>query len=77
MNKTAKKIFEQAYQSYLYGGEIYCFKYKTSNINMINKYSEAVKYLEDKNLITVKFQNEEKVKLVLTDYGLEYGNLLY
>ena len=74
MNKITTTIFERAYQSYLCGGDIYTYRFEFKSPLMTKKYTDSIKYLEDNDLIIVKFMSEDKVRLVLTDKGIEYGN---
>nr|WP_317359267.1 hypothetical protein [uncultured Tyzzerella sp.] len=74
MNKITTTIFERAYQSYLCGGDVYTYRFESKSSIMTKKYNEAIKYLEDNELVIVKFKSEDKVRLVLTDKGIEYGN---
>lgn len=74
MNKVTTTIFERAYQSYLCGGDVYTYRFESKSPLMTKKYSEAIKYLEDNELVNVKFMSEDKVRLTLTDKGIEYGN---
>ncbi|WP_250278676.1 hypothetical protein [[Clostridium] colinum] len=74
MNKLTTTIFERAYQSYLCGGDVYTYRFESKSCLMMKKYTEAIKYLEDNGLVIVKFMSEDKVKLSLTDKGIEYGN---
>lgn len=74
MNKITTTIFERAYQSYLCGGDVYTYRFESKSPLMTKKYEDAIKYLEENNLVKVKFKSEDKVRLVLTDEGIEYGN---
>lgn len=76
MNKIAKEIFERAYQSYLCGGDIYTYRFSSKSEIMLKKYNDAIKYLEENNLIEVKFISEEKAKIFLTEKGIEEGNAM-
>lgn len=77
MNKISKEIFERAYQSYLCGGDIYTYRFSSNSKLMLSKYNNAIKYLEENNLIEVKFLSEDKVKISLTEKGIEEGNSMY
>lgn len=74
MNKIATEIFERAYQSYLCGGDIYTYRFSSKSEIMLKKYNEAINYLKENELIEVKFISSDKVKLNLTQKGIEYGN---
>lgn len=74
MNKITTTIFERAYQSYLCGGDIYTYRFESKSQVMRKKYADAIKYLEEKELIIVKFMSMDKVRLCLTDKGITYGN---
>lgn len=74
MNKITTTIFERAYQSYLCGGDVYTYRFESKSSIMLKKYNDAVKYLEDNELIEVKFISEDKVRLSLTEKGIDYGN---
>lgn len=74
MDKITQTIMERAYQSYLYGGDVYTYRFESDSKAMRMKYDKAIKYLEDNDLAVVKFRSEDKVKLALTDNGIEYGN---
>ncbi len=74
MNKITKTIFERAYQSYLCGGDVYTYRFESKSALMMKKYEEAIAYLEQNNLVLVKFKSDDKVRLVLTDEGIELGN---
>ena len=74
MNKITTTIFERAYQSYLCGGDVYTYRFESKSPLMMKKYTDAVKYLEDNEFVIVKLMSEDKVKLTLTDKGIEYGN---
>ena len=77
MNKITNEIFERAYQSYLCGGDIYTYRFSSKSAIMLKKYNEAIKYLEENNLIEIKFLSEEKVKVCLTEKGIKEGNAMY
>lgn len=74
MNKVTSTIFERAYQSYLCGGDVYTYRFESKSPLMTKKYNDAIKYLENEGLVVVKFMSEDKVRLTLTDKGIEYGN---
>ena len=74
MNKVTTTIFGSAYQSYLCGGDVYTYRFESKSPLMTKKYNDAIKYLEDNELVIVKFMSEDKVRLTLTDKGIEYGN---
>lgn len=74
MNKLAKIIFERTYQSYLSGGESYIYKFSSNSEIMQIKYDKALKYLKESDLINIELKTESKVKLILTNKGIEYGN---
>ena len=74
MNKVTTTIFERAYQSYLCGGDVYTYRFESKSPLMTKKYNDAIKYLEDNELVIVKFMSEDKVRLTLTNKGIEYGN---
>lgn len=74
MNKLTTTIFERAYQSYLCGGDVYTYRFESKSPLMTKKYNDAIKYLEDNNLVIIKLMSEDKVKMCLTDKGIEYGN---
>lgn len=74
MNKVTSTIFERAYQSYLCGGDVYTYRFESKSSLMTKKYNDAIKYLENEGLVVVEFMSEDKVKLTLTDKGIEYGN---
>lgn len=76
MNKISKEIFERAYQSYLCGGDTYTYRFSSKSEIMLKKYNDSIKYLEQEGLIKVKFISEEKVKLFLTEKGIEEGNAM-
>lgn len=74
MNKITMTIFERAYQSYLCGGDVYTYRFESKSPLMTKKYSEAIKYLEDNELVIIKFMSSDKVRLSLTEKGIDYGN---
>lgn len=74
MNKITTEIFERAYQSYLCGGDIYTYRFSSKSVIMMKKYNDAIKYLEENELIEVKFLSEDKARIILTEKGIEYGN---
>ncbi len=74
MNKITTTIFERAYQSYLCGGDVYTYRFESKSPLMMKKYTDAIKYLEDNELVIVKFMSEDKVRLTLTNKGIEYAN---
>lgn len=74
MDKITQTIIERAYQSYLYGGDVYTYRFESDSIPMKKKYDKAIKFLEDNNLIEVKFRSDDKIRLTLTDEGISYGN---
>lgn len=74
MNKITSTIFERAYQSYLCGGDVYTYRFESKSPLMTKKYNDAIKCLENEGLVVVKFMSEDKVRLTLTDKGIEYGN---
>lgn len=74
MNKITTTIFERAYQSYLCGGDVYTYRFESKSPLMMKKYTDAIKYLEDNELVIVKFMSEDKVRVTLTNKGIEYAN---
>lgn len=74
MNKITMTIFERAYQSYLCGADVYTYRFESKSPLMTKKYSEAIKYLEDNELVIIKFMSSDKVRLSLTEKGIDYGN---
>lgn len=74
MDKITQTIMERAYQSYLYGGDVYTYRFESDSASMRIKYDKAIKYLEENNLIIVKFRSDDKVRLSLTDDGISFGN---
>ena len=74
MNKITTTIFERAYQSYLCGGDVYTYRFESKSPLMMKKYTDAIKYLEDNELVIVKFMSKDKVRLTLTNKGIEYAN---
>ncbi len=74
MNNLEKEIFQRAYQSYLCGSDNYSYKFASTSPNMIKKYLSAIKNLEKEELITINFQSEDKVKMLITEKGIDYGN---
>ncbi len=74
MDKIARTIMERAYQSYLCGGDVYTYRFESESKAMKMKYDKAVKYLEENKLAEIKFRSDDKVRLSLTDAGIEYGN---
>lgn len=75
MDTLAKTIFERAYQSYLCGSDNYSYKFSSKSPSMISKYNKAIKYLLDNELIIVNFRSDDKVKMTITEKGIDYGNL--
>lgn len=65
---------ERAYQSYLYGGDVYTYRFESDSRPKRMKYDKALKYIEENGLAEIKARTDEKVKLSLTDKGIEYGN---
>ncbi len=76
MNNLEKEIFQRAYQSYLCGSDSYNYKFASLSPNMLRKYDSAVKNLEAEDLITVKYKSDDKVKMFITEKGIDYGNFL-
>lgn len=74
MSKKAEEIFDKLYQSYMMGGDVYCFRYNTKKDNLIEECKNAVKELEELGYITIKFQSDDKARMTITDSGIEYGN---
>ena len=74
MNSLENDIFQRAYQSYLCGSDNYSYKFASTSPNMIRKYTSAIKNLEKEGLITINFQSEDKVKMLITEKGIDYGN---
>lgn len=74
MDKITETIMKRAYQSYLCGGDVYTYKFESESKPMRIKYDKAIKYLEENNLAVIKFRSDDKVRLSLTDEGIEYGN---
>lgn len=76
MNNIEKEIFQRAYQSYLCGSDNYSYKFADMSPNMLKKYNSAIKGLEAEGLITINYQSEDKVKMLITEKGIDYGNFL-
>ena len=74
MNNLEKEIFQRAYQSYLCGSDNYSYKFASTSENMLKKYNSAIKNLEKEGFITINFKSEDKVKMLITEKGIEYGN---
>lgn len=74
MDEFTSVLFERAYQSYLTGGDIYCIKLQKLNPRTLEKYEKSLKYLEDKDLITVLNKSDTKIRLVITEEGINFGN---
>lgn len=74
MNKFEKEIFKRAYQSYLCGSDNYNYKFGDKSENMIEKYRSAIEKLEKDGFVTIKFQSDEKVKMLITEKGIDFGN---
>lgn len=75
MNKLEKEIFERTYQSYLCGSDIYTYKIKTASPNMREKIKAAVSSLAESGFLTQISETEGKIKLQITEKGIDYGNL--
>lgn len=74
MNKITQTIFERTYQSYLCGGDVYTYRFESKSELMKKKYNDAIDLLTSKNLVEVKFKSDNKVRLILTEEGIVYGN---
>jgi len=76
LNNIEKEIFQRAYQSYLCGSDSYSYKFASLSSNMLRKYDSAVNNLESDGLITIKHKSDDRVKLFITEKGIDYGNFL-
>ena len=77
MKSLSKTIFNRAYQSYLMGGDTYTYFYKNSKNEDREKADEAVAELEEMGLVEVIFKGERKIKMTVTEDGINYGNNMF
>ena len=74
MDKITKDMIDRLYQSYLSGGDVYTYKFESSSEIKKMKYDKALKYLEENGIAEIRSRSDDRVKLVLTDKGVEYCN---
>lgn len=74
MNENSQMILERAYQSYLYGADKYTYRYESKNPRKIKEYKDTLNYLQDEKLILIHFISDDKARLSLTDFGIDYCN---
>lgn len=72
MTSLEQNIFSKAYQSYLTGGDTYVLRYPNLNPDTIENYISALTALAEKELIEIISKSEKKVRIVLTDKGIDY-----
>jgi hypothetical protein len=75
MNKYKETILDRAYQSYVTGGDSYTFNYPTGKKAFEKDlYVKAIKELEADGMLTIASVGEKRMRLKLTDAGIDYGN---
>lgn len=74
MDKTQQLIFDRLYQSYLTGGDSYSFQFKTENPNKIECYTDAIEKLEEAGYVNILFKSDKKIRMSLTNKGIDYAN---
>ena len=74
IDKYGQMLFDRCFQSYIMGGDKYCFNFPTEKPNITERYQNALKELEENGLIEIHFLSEKRVRFSLTDKGVEYGN---
>ncbi len=75
MNKYEEIIMDRAYQSYVTGGDTYSFTYPDGKKAFERPlYEEAIKKLEADGMLVVASLGEKRVRLRLTDKGIDFGN---
>ena len=77
MLALAKKIFSRVYQSYLMGGDMYTYYYKTHNELEIEDIKEAIHQLENDGLIDIIHIGSDRARVCITSEGITYGSNNY
>jgi hypothetical protein len=75
MNKYGEIIMDRAYQSYVTGGDSYTFNYPQGKKAFEKAiYVEAIEELEKEGMLEVVSRTEKRMRLRLTDKGIDFGN---
>ncbi len=75
MNKYALTIMDRAYQSFVTGGDTYTFNYPQGKKAFEKQpFIEAIEALEADGMLVVTLRNEKRIRLKLTDKGIDFGN---
>lgn len=77
MDKYEDEILSRLYQSYVMGGDIYSYLYKTENPLEKEIKKRAIKLLEEKGYLEILSLGDKKARIAITDAGIEYGNNNY
>ena len=75
MNKYAETIMDRVYQSFVTGGDCYTFNYPQGKRAFEKQpYIEAIESLEADGMVEITLRNEKRIRLKLTDKGIDFGN---
>lgn len=75
MNSYERTLLDRAYQSYVTGGDSYAFSFPTGKFAFERAlYIEAAHKLESEAMLQVVSQSEKRIRIRLTDKGIDYGN---
>lgn len=75
MNIYERTLLDRAYQSYVTGGDSYAFSFPTGKMAFERPlYIEAAEKLEAEGMLVVVSQSEKRIRIRLTDNGIDYGN---
>lgn len=75
MNKYEEIIMDRAYQSYVTGGDSYSFTLPDGKKAFEKPlYIEAIERLAADGMLEIAGQSEKRMRLRLTDKGIDFGN---
>jgi hypothetical protein len=75
MNNYEQTIMDRAYQSYVTGGDSYTFNYPVGKKAFERAiYVETIEKLEKDGMLEIVSVGEKRMRLRLTDKGIDYGN---
>ncbi len=77
MDKYENEILSRLYQSYVMGGDVYSYQYKTENSHIAEIKKGAIKLLEERGYLEILSLGDKKARIAITDMGIEYGNNNY
>ncbi|MBQ7265459.1 MAG: hypothetical protein IJS61_05110 [Firmicutes bacterium] len=74
MEDYTRSLFSRIYQSYVTGGEYFTLKLSTLTKKEEPKLPAALEELENEGLAQVLSRGSAKIKIAITDKGIDFGN---